>query len=169
MNDKSKAPAVTDESGKQEADAPKEKVLLDIINGRMPLALVYAIRFEEGSESKDSELATKYKTSVGKISDIRKSRNFGYITEDMNFSKADIDGALAYLQKATLKGNNFTADEIKSITKVVKALNVSEGAGDEITAARKAGRKVKETAEDDKGGTTDNTGSDAGSDLDAAI
>lgn len=128
-----------------EGTEKKEKVLLDIINGRMPLALVYLIRFEETAE-KDAELATKYKTSNGKISDIRKNRNFGYVTEDMDFAQADIDAARAYLEKATLKGNTFSSDEVDSITSMLDTLPVSDEAASKITEARKAARKSKEAA-----------------------
>ena len=158
----------------EESTEKKAPVKLDIINGRMPLAIVYCIRFLEDSEVKDGDLATKYKTSNGKISDIRKNRNFGYVTEGMNFSTADIEAANGYLEKTTLNGNTFTDDEKNSISTFVDSLPTSEDAAAAITEARKAARKSKPAA---KGDETSETGSapvegteaTASDELDAAI
>lgn len=153
----------------EETTAPekKEKVLLDIINGRMPLPLVYIIRFEESADAKDSELAAKYKTSVGKISDIRKNRNFGYITEGLAFTQADVDGANAYLAKTTLKGNSFTDDEKNDITSKLDALPVDDAAAAAITEARKANRKT--SPKKDKADDAPAAEAGASDDLDAVI
>lgn len=52
---------------------------VDILRGRMPLVLVYGIKFLETGST--SELAAKYRTTAGKIDDIKKGANFGYITD----------------------------------------------------------------------------------------
>lgn len=60
--------------------AKKPKVpVLEIIRGRMPIAMVFSIKFlETGSMS---EIAAKYRTTMGKIDDIKKGANFGYVRE----------------------------------------------------------------------------------------
>ena len=76
-------PGSTEPTVETKARAPKDPAkALDILNGRMPLPIVYAIRFQEEAGAKNSELAKKYGTSVGKVFDIRKGSNFGYITKD---------------------------------------------------------------------------------------
>lgn len=57
-----------------------------IIKGRIAIALVYLIRFVEPAAKSTKELAEKYGTTVGKIDDIRKVRNFAYVTEDVRFT-----------------------------------------------------------------------------------
>lgn len=88
----------------EETEAPKA----DIIRGRMPAAMVYVIRFL--AEGSDSELAKTYATTNGKISDIKKGRNFGYITEGVKFSQEEIDKAL---DRASKLGEY--ADDVKAL------------------------------------------------------
>ena len=52
-----------------------------IINGRMPVAIVYQVRFGNDKAESTKVLADKYGTTVGKIDDIKKNRNFAYVTE----------------------------------------------------------------------------------------
>ena len=66
------------EGKKQRAPASN---FLPIVSGRLPLLFVHAIRFQsEGKGTK--ELATAYSTSVGKVFDIKKNKNFSYVTAD---------------------------------------------------------------------------------------
>jgi hypothetical protein len=82
--------------------APKDPAkILDIINGRMPLPLVYCIRFKEGAAAKAAELAKKYGTSVGKVFDIRKGSNFGYITEAYKPSVEELKAARDFITTGT--------------------------------------------------------------------
>lgn len=62
-------------------EAPRQ-----IIKGRIAIVLVYLIRFVEPAAKSTKELAEKYGTTVGKIDDIRKVRNFAYVTEDVRFT-----------------------------------------------------------------------------------
>lgn len=57
--------------------APKKA----IINGRMPVAIVFQVRFGNDKAESTKVLADKYGTTVGKIDDIKKGRNFAYVTE----------------------------------------------------------------------------------------
>lgn len=68
-----------------------------IIRGRIPLAIVFLIRFVEKAEETTKNLAEKYATTVGKIDDIRKNRNFAYVDADVRFTQAQIDEAHAYI------------------------------------------------------------------------
>lgn len=53
-----------------------------IINGRMPVAIVAQVRFGNDKAESTKVLADKYGTTVGKIDDIKKNRNFAYVTAD---------------------------------------------------------------------------------------
>ncbi len=163
----------TNDTASESAAAEKKPVeKLDIINGRMPLAIVYVIRFKEAADAKDGDLATKYKTSTGKINDIRKNRNFAYVTDGMAFTQADINAANSHLEKVTVKGNHFTDDEKNDISAKVESLPISEDAAAKIVEARKSVRKAKEPeagAEGEEAASeTEGGGSDEG-DLDSAI
>lgn len=68
-----------------------------IIRGRIALAIVWLIRFGEAAEVGTKTLAEKYGTTVGKIDDIRKNRNFAYVTEDVRFTQDQINEGLAYI------------------------------------------------------------------------
>ena len=76
----------------------------DIFRGRMPHAIVYHIRFNEGEAAKNSELAKKYKTTQGKIFDIRTNKNFKYIIKEWRPTKAMLDQANEWLKAAGVEG-----------------------------------------------------------------
>jgi hypothetical protein len=88
--------------------APKTN-LLDIVRGRLPLALVYVIRFNE--KGTNAEVAKKYGTSVGKVFDIRKNRNFEYVTADYKPTKEDLAAAEKWADEAGKHGGD--SDGIK--------------------------------------------------------
>lgn len=78
----------------------KAKVLIkDITRGRMPIAVVYLVRFgdQKGGETKD--LATMFGTTVGKIMDIKKRSTFAYLTESFAPSEAQKAEGIAWLQR----------------------------------------------------------------------
>ena len=76
-----------------------EKVKTPIINGRMPVAVVAQIRFGNDKTEPTKVLADKYGTTVGKIDDIKKGRNFAYVTADFAPTQAQIDEGLEWLQR----------------------------------------------------------------------
>ena len=155
---------MTEETKTAEAEeATTEVRRLDIINGRIPLPLVYMIRFEEG-DAKDSEVAAKYFTSTGKVSDIRKNRNFAYITEETKFSSADITAAKEWLRRPSLQGNHIAEDVQAQVSKALDTLPVDDKAAEAITEARKAARKAKatETAGASDAGGEEGKGDDGG-------
>jgi len=114
---------------------------LDIINGRMPLAVVFIIRFLEDPENKDNALAKKYHTSPGKISDVRKCRNFTYVDENFKPSAAEVELALKWADKMDARGAVAEAEELGEMinTLVVATPEESEA----MAVARKATRKPR--------------------------
>ena len=75
------------------------KVKTPIINGRMPVAVVAQIRFGNDKGEATKVLAQKYGTTVGKIDDIKKNRNFAYVTADFAPTEAQINEGLEWLQR----------------------------------------------------------------------
>lgn len=71
----------------------------DIIQGRMPVAVVHLARFGNHKGDATKDLAALFGTTVGKVDDIKKSRNFAYVTEDVKFTQAQIDEGAAWLKK----------------------------------------------------------------------
>jgi hypothetical protein len=109
------------------------KVEVEIIRGRMPVAIAAAIKLGENSEAKDSELAAKYRTTNGKIADIRADRNFAYITEGFKPTKDMVDAAKVYAEQC---------DSTNSIMKAVKSFGVAtDEEAEAFVTARKGARK----------------------------
>jgi hypothetical protein len=111
--------------------APK----VEIVRGRMPVAVVAMIRFKEIGVG-TSALAAKYRTTIGKIDDILKGRNFGYISENFQPSEAQVADAKVYL------GNLSEANQADTLAKL-DAMGVNEDGGAGFDEARKAARKTK--------------------------
>lgn len=90
---------------------------LPIVRGRLPLLFVHALRFDAvllALSTKDA--ATKFGTSVGKVFDIRKGRNFAYITADFKPSAEDISAAEAWIaQVGGANAKGLTASGDKSV------------------------------------------------------
>jgi hypothetical protein len=68
--------------------APK----IDILRGRMPLVMVFSIKFLEDGSS--SEIAAKYRTTMGKVDDIKKESNFGYVKDTFKPTEEMIKAAI---------------------------------------------------------------------------
>lgn len=156
-----------DEEG--QAVAPKAPPApAKIIRGRMPLPLVWHVRFvasattetideetEEVTEgyASDSAVAKDMLTTAGKIMDIRTNRNFKYLTENTTFSQADIDEAKAQLSKNIAEGkkrgadepsHDYSEDEASSLFAILDAM-VSEAStvADDRAAFNEANPRVK--------------------------
>lgn len=128
----------TKADGSPRQRAPKTN-LLDIVRGRMPLACVAAVRFVEKAEVSNNDLAKKYGTSVGKIFDIRKGRNFGYITKDYKPSAEDIKAAEAWAKEAAKHGGDEAA-VMAAVDKLGKATDEeAKKQAESISAARSKG------------------------------
>lgn len=57
------------------------KASVEIIRGRMPVAIVYLVRYGNNKDLATKAAADKFGTTVGKVDDIKKGRNFAYVTE----------------------------------------------------------------------------------------
>ncbi len=79
--------------------AVEKKVNAAIINGRMPVAVVAQIRFGNNKGDATKALADLYGTTVGKIDDIKKNRNFAYVTADFKPTAVMKDEGVAWLQR----------------------------------------------------------------------
>ena len=139
---KAKQEVETTEGVTHEEHVAETKVnKLDIINGRMPLAVVCVIRFHEDADAKDNALAKKYHTSAGKISDVRKSRNFAYVDENYKPSEADIEAGMGWAGQMDERGDQEGA---AALSDALSALVVATEAETEAFAdARKATRKPR--------------------------
>lgn len=84
-------------SKKEATETPvAEKKVADIIRGRIPVALVAVIRFGM-TDKKDAEIATIFRTTGGKVADIRHNRNFAYVTDAFKPTQAQIQDAAAWI------------------------------------------------------------------------
>lgn len=87
---------------------------LPIVRGRLPLLFVHAIRFDKVLNAMgNKDLAAKFATSVGKVFDIKKGRNFAYVGEDFKPSAEDVSSAEAWISqvgKENAKGLATTGD-----------------------------------------------------------
>lgn len=129
---------------------PVKKV--DIIRGRMPVAMVYAVRFGNLAEA-SAEKQRLFATTVGKIYDIEKGRNFGYVTEDTRFTKEQIEDGIDWIEHHP----EFDAQGAKKVVDYLKALpEATEEEAAKFEEARKASRgqntKTKDGEKADAGG-----------------
>lgn len=115
-------------------EAAAEKKLANIVRGVMPHTLVYAIRFLH-SDVKESDVAKMFGTTTGKVADIRKNRNFAYVTEDFRPTQAQKDSAIAWLTQVP---DYDTVGTDAAVTEVDKL----EVATEEQAAAFLAGRSA---------------------------
>lgn len=108
--------------------APKDPAnTLNIINGRLPLPLVFLIRTKEVGKP-TGDVAKRYGTSVGKVFDIFKGRNFGYIKADYRPSAEEMAAADAWLTTAkTAKGQSLkeAGGDPEGISAMLKTLTVA--------------------------------------------
>lgn len=104
--------------------APEE---LRLCKGTMPLPLVWYIKFHESKDNK-SEVAKKYFTTPGKISDIQSGSNQKYIVENMSFTEDEIENAKNKVRENFVRGQ---AEEAASPGSVNKRGLATTQAGDE--------------------------------------
>jgi len=70
----------------------------DIIHGRMPVAIVALARFGDTKGEPTKVQADMFGTTVGKIDDIKKNRNFSYVTADFRPTAEQKEAGLAWLK-----------------------------------------------------------------------
>lgn len=86
-----------DTAGRKRAEAAN---FLPIVRGRLPLLFVHAVRFDETLAAMSTkDVAAKFATSVGKVFDIRKNRNFGYVDANWKPTAEDIAAANGWIEQ----------------------------------------------------------------------
>ncbi len=137
-----------------------------IINGRMPVAIVAQIRFGNDKDEATKTLADKYGTTVGKIDDIKKNRNFAYVTADFKptaemkaagvtwlkshpyFDAAGVDKLIVELD-ATPEATVEDAAAFETVRQAARGQSPTTKTGETADAGggnRRTPRKAKETA-----------------------
>jgi hypothetical protein len=158
--------------------AVEKKVNPNIINGRMPVAVVAQVRFGNNKGDATKALADLYGTTVGKIDDIKKNRNFAYVDATFKPTAAQKEEGVAWLQRhpkysegvvdaviteleTTAEASDEEATAFAAIRTAARGqpTTTKEGAvadagGGNRREARKS-KKVKATAEVDAGSTAD--------------
>ena len=71
----------------------------NIIQGRMPVAVVHLARFGSTKGASTKDMAAKFGTTVGKVDDIKKNRNFAYVGADFKPTQEQIDQGLEWLKR----------------------------------------------------------------------
>jgi len=146
-----------------------------LIRGRMPLPLVWHIRFKESydyedidedgnvviAHQPDSAVARKFFTTAGKIMDIRTNRNFKYLHEGTTFSESDIETAKDQLRKNIAEGkirgtdtptNDYDEDDASSMFELLDSMVSETSSIDEDRKAYNEAnpRKKKEASVSDE-------------------
>ena len=114
-----------------------------IIRGRIALAIVYLIRFVESAETGTKALAEKYGTTVGKIDDIRKNRNFAYVTEDVRFTQEQINEGIAFISQHEDSDHSVVVTDMLNKLPIATAEEAEAFAG----VKRKAGGQPRTDAD----------------------
>lgn len=117
-----------------------------IARGRMHAALVYAIKFQSG-EAKDGEIAKKFATTPGKVNDIRKDRNFKYVTENLAFTAGEVAEAVERFTSSVNAENSTVAEDeradvIAAATAAINGVPTTDGES-QLAGVRKAERKPR--------------------------
>ena len=104
----------------------------NIIQGRMPVAVVHLLRFGSNKNDATKALAEKFGTTVGKVDDVKKSRNFAYVTEGTKFIDEQIAEGIEWLKR-------HPAYDDKNVDDLVNELeSYTRGTPEEIEAFAKA-------------------------------
>lgn len=124
---------------------------LPIVRGRLSLLLVHAIRFDEViSAMANKDIAVKFGTSIGKVFDIKKGRNFAYVLKEYKPTAEDVSAAKAWAAQfggQNTKGLATTGDRdlIEKIVAQYEARGLGSAAdAAKLTEARTANRKPRE-------------------------
>lgn len=118
---------------------------LPIVRGRLPLLFVHAIRFDTTiSAMSNKDIASKFATSVGKVFDIKKGRNFSYITAEYKPSAEDLAAAQSWIDQvgaSNAKGLTASGDK-QLMTMVLEQYKTGGLASAEEMAKLNAARTV---------------------------
>lgn len=131
----------------------KSAAPVEIIRGRMPVAVVYLARYGNKKGEATKTKADKFGTTVGKIDDIAKGRNFAYVTEAFRPTQEMKDQALEWLKRHP----HYDAQNVDELVNELDAIPVAtaeEAAAFEAArvAARGQTPKTKEGETANAGG-----------------
>lgn len=103
----------------------------EIVRGRMPVGVVYLARFGAQSTKSTKDKSIAFGTTVGKIDDIAKGRNFAYVTKDFRPTAQQKADAAEWLKRVPGGADELLAE-----------LEALEVATDEQAAAFEAVRSA---------------------------
>jgi hypothetical protein len=95
MNDQTQNAGATGSAEDAKTPAPPK----EIIRGRMPVGVVFLARFGQMSGEATKVKADAFGTTVGKIDDIAKGRNFAYVKADFKPTEQQKADAKAWLER----------------------------------------------------------------------
>lgn len=122
------------EGGEQKEAAPAR----EIIRGRMPVAVVALARFGNTKDLPTKAQAEAFGTTVGKIDDIKKNRNFAYVDSSFKPTAAQKADGIAWLERHPTGAADLIAE-----LKAVKEATPEEAAAFEATRAANRGQSTK--------------------------
>lgn len=125
----------------------------EIIRGRMPVAVVYMARFGDQKGESTKAKADKFGTTVGKIDDIVKGRNFAYVTAAFRPTQEQKDQALEWLKRHP-NYDKMNVDQLVNELEAIPVATAEEAAAFEAVrvAARGQTPKTKTGETADAGG-----------------
>lgn len=112
---------------------------VEILRGRMPVVIVAMIRNLE-AETATAAIAAKYRTTVGKVDDIKKGRNFGYVDGTFKPTEAQKADAIKYIEQ-------LDESVVAGALEALDNMGLAEDGGASFEAARTAARKSKSKAD----------------------
>lgn len=134
-------------------DQVKEtKVAAEIIRGRMPVAVVYLARYGNLKGEATKMLADKFGTTVGKVDDIKKGRNFAYVTEAFRPTAEQKTQALEWLKRHPA----YDAQGVDALVNELEA--IPEATAEEAAAFEAARAGARGQSPKTKTGETANAG-----------
>ena len=117
----------------------------NIIQGRMPVAVVHLARFGNTKANATKDQAVQFGTTVGKIDDIKKNRNFAYVVAETKLTEAQIAEGIEWLKRHPKYDEAKTDDLAVELDSYVRATEDEAKAFEAArTAARGQPTKTKE-------------------------
>jgi hypothetical protein len=117
------------------------KTAVEIIRGRMPIAVVAQIRFGDQKNEATKTLATMFGTTVGKIDDIKKNRNFAYVTATFKPTAAQKAEGVLWLQKHP-KFNDGSVDKLINELEATPEATAEDAAAFEAIRVESRGQRT---------------------------
>ena len=117
----------------------------NIIQGRMPVAVVHLMRFGSDKSKATKDLAVAFGTTVGKVDDVKKNRNFAYVTEATRFTDEQIAEGIEWLKRHPNYDDanvDNLVNELESYTRATE--EESKAFAEARTAARGQPTKTKD-------------------------